>query len=101
MPKIDPTEIFQPHDHDACATEALGRAESLCAAEGARLTAVRRRTLEILLETHRAMGAYDVLERLAEEGFGHQPPVLGHRARAGRCLTCRAVKAACGLPVCR
>lgn len=42
---------------------------------GARLTPVRRRTLEILLESHRAMGAYEVLERLALEGFGHQPPV--------------------------
>ena len=31
--------------------------------------------LEILLEGHRAMGAYDVLQRLAAEGFGNQPPV--------------------------
>ncbi|MDO5620440.1 MAG: Fur family transcriptional regulator [Paracoccus sp. (in: a-proteobacteria)] len=42
---------------------------------GARLTPVRQRTLEILLESHRAMGAYDVLERLAADGFGKQPPV--------------------------
>lgn len=39
------------------------------------MTKVRRRTLEILLESHRAMGAYEVLERLAAEGYGHQPPV--------------------------
>ena len=45
------------------------------AAKGVRLTPVRRRTLEILLEAHRAMGAYDVLTRLAAEGFGNQPPV--------------------------
>jgi Fur family zinc uptake transcriptional regulator len=31
--------------------------------------------LEILLESHRALGAYDVLDRLAAEGFGKQPPV--------------------------
>ena len=36
---------------------------------------VRRRVLEILLEEHRALGAYDVLQRLAGEGFGNQPPV--------------------------
>lgn len=42
---------------------------------GLRLTPVRRRTLEILLEEHRAIGAYEVLERLAESGFGKQPPV--------------------------
>ncbi len=31
--------------------------------------------LEILLEEHRALGAYAVLDRLAEAGFGNQPPV--------------------------
>lgn len=50
-------------------------AERRLAEAGARLTPVRRRTLEILLEAHRAMGAYDVLERLSADGFGHQPPV--------------------------
>jgi Fur family zinc uptake transcriptional regulator len=28
-----------------------------------------------LLESHHAMGAYEVLERLVAEGFGNQPPV--------------------------
>ena len=28
-----------------------------------------------MLESHRALGAYDVLERLSEGGFGNQPPV--------------------------
>lgn len=42
---------------------------------GARLTPVRRRALEILLEAHRALGAYEVLERLRADGFGGQPPV--------------------------
>ena len=71
----DPAAAFAPHDHAACAAVALGRAEQLCAETGARFTPVRRRVLELLLEHHRAMGAYEVLDRLAEEGFGHQPPV--------------------------
>jgi len=29
-----------------------------------------------LLEAHKALGAYDVLNRLAAEGFGNQPPVV-------------------------
>ena len=66
---------FQPHDHDRCVTTALAQAEALVRARGLRLTPVRRRTLEILLERHGAMGAYEVLDRLAEDGFGHQPPV--------------------------
>lgn len=66
---------FSAHDHAHCAADGLARAERLAQAAGARLTPVRRRVLEILLEDHRALGAYDVLNRLAAEGFGNQPPV--------------------------
>lgn len=66
---------FAPHDHAVCSGGILARAEALSADAGLRLTPVRRRALEILLEAHRALGAYEVLERLAAEGFGHQPPV--------------------------
>ena len=66
---------FEPHDHRRCVDGALQTAESLIAARGLRLTPVRRRALEILLERHGAMGAYEVLERLAADGYGHQPPV--------------------------
>jgi Fur family zinc uptake transcriptional regulator len=54
---------------------ALGAAEAACAERGERLTLLRRRTLEILLESHAAQGAYDVLARLEAEGFGSKPPV--------------------------
>jgi Fur family zinc uptake transcriptional regulator len=70
-----PDLAFSAHDHALCATDVLARAEALTAANGARMTPVRRRVLEILLEEHRALGAYDVLTRLGAEGFGNQPPV--------------------------
>lgn len=66
---------FQHHDHAHCAGATLARAEAEAARRGLRLTPVRRRVLEILLEAHRAMGAYEVLDRLSAEGFGNQPPV--------------------------
>ncbi len=66
---------FHDHDHDACVSEAIRRAESHCEDNGLRLTPVRRRALEVLLEEHRALGAYDLLAVLAEEGLGKQPPV--------------------------
>lgn len=74
-PSNDPAAAFHDHDHHACADEALRQAEELCARNGAKLTPVRRRALEILLEEHRALGAYDVLEKLSQDGFGKQPPV--------------------------
>ena len=70
-----PDLAFAQHDHAHCAHDALERAEAVTAANGARMTPVRRRVLEILLEEHKALGAYDVLARLATEGFGNQPPV--------------------------
>ena len=66
---------FAKHDHSACIKDALAQAEAVCKAEGLRLTPTRRRALEILLAEHRALGAYDLLAVLAEEGLGKAPPV--------------------------
>jgi len=43
---------------------------------GLRLTPARVRVLELLGEAHRAMGAYELLDRLRAEGLGSQPPVV-------------------------
>lgn len=76
---FDPAEAaplgFASHDHQACVTEALAEAEARSAREGLRLTPVRRKVLELLLQEHRALGAYAILEMLSEAGFGSQPPV--------------------------
>lgn len=66
---------FEQHDHHACVQGGMAAAEARCAKEGLRFTAVRKKTLEILLQEHRALGAYEVLDRLRDEGFGSQPPV--------------------------
>jgi Fur family zinc uptake transcriptional regulator len=71
----EPSPAFHDHDHSNCAEDALAFADDLAARKGLRLTPVRRRTLEILLTEHRAMGAYEVLDRLVADGFGNQPPV--------------------------
>ena len=66
---------FQAHDHAHCCGDLIAEGAAIAASRGARLTPVRRRVLEILLEEHRALGAYEVLERLARDGYGNQPPV--------------------------
>lgn len=65
---------FGAHDHGACRAAGMAAAEALCEAEGLRLTPARRRALELLLSGHRALGAYEVLEGLARDGLGSQPP---------------------------
>lgn len=62
-------------DHTACVSRVLDEATARAEAGGARFTPVRRRALEILVESHVALGAYDLLKRLDAEGFGAQPPV--------------------------
>ena len=66
---------FAPHDHAACTAGAMATAEARLAETRQRLTPVRRQTLEILLNSPRALGAYEVLERLVAAGFANQPPV--------------------------
>lgn len=74
-PQNDGPIGFTHHDHGACVSDTLAAAEARCAAEGLRFTPVRRKVLEILLQEHRALGAYAILDRLREDGFGSQPPV--------------------------
>ena len=66
---------LEPHDHTHCASNVLSHADHLIAEQGLRMTPVRRAALEILLSRQKAMGAYEVLEKLAEQGYGNQPPV--------------------------
>ncbi|MEO9819459.1 MAG: transcriptional repressor [Paracoccaceae bacterium] len=66
---------FAQHDHAVCVSDALGAAEAHCVSDGLRFTPVRRKVLEILLQEHRALGAYTILDLLRESGFGSQPPV--------------------------
>ena len=64
------------HDHAVCVDDALETAETLCAERGARLTPLRRRVLELVWSSHRPMGAYDILERLADGGRRAAPPTV-------------------------
>jgi Fur family transcriptional regulator, zinc uptake regulator len=57
------------HDHDACLDEAMARARQAFDEKGLRLTPLRQAVFqEIAAASHRAVGAYEVLERLAARG---------------------------------
>jgi Fur family zinc uptake transcriptional regulator len=61
------------HDHARCCADALAHAEQLCAARSQRLTPVRRQVLESLLQSHKPLGAYEIIDRTAREGTRHAP----------------------------
>ncbi|SFR41783.1 Fur family transcriptional regulator [Litoreibacter janthinus] len=67
---------FKRHDHSSCISHGVAAVTQACAETGLHFTPVRKRVLEILLEGHRAIGAYEILDTLREEGLGSQPPVV-------------------------
>ena len=67
----------RPHDHSHCVSHALLTAETLCEQAGLRLTALRKRVLELVWTSHKPLGAYDILAVLSEtDGRRAAPPTV-------------------------
>ncbi len=64
------------HDHGRCVSRAVAAAAELCKARGVRLTALRRRVLELVWRGHRPVGAYEILNRLGGAGRAAAPPTV-------------------------
>ena len=64
------------HDHDACIADALSRADALCRQQGLRLTAIRRRVLELIWANHQPTKAYDLLAQINAERGNAAPPTV-------------------------
>ncbi len=67
------------HDHSRCEADAIAEAETVCAARGVRLTPQRRQVLALLASDHQPLGAYEIMDRLAEEG-PRPAPITVYRA---------------------
>ena len=70
----------RPHDHSRCVSQALAEAESICTRQGLRLTALRKRVLELVWQSHKPLGAYDILAVLSEEDGRRAAPPTVYRA---------------------
>src|SRR5262245_53283586 len=75
------TAVFpaHDHDHDRCSTAAMAGAEALCHERGHRLTPIRRNVLATLLASHKPLGAYEIIDRLAPKG-PRPAPITAYRA---------------------
>jgi Fur family zinc uptake transcriptional regulator len=76
MPAVFPSP---DHDHGRCSADAMAHAEALCAARGQRLTPIRRQVLETLAASHRTLGAYEIMDRMAAQG-PRPAPITVYRA---------------------
>jgi Fur family zinc uptake transcriptional regulator len=81
MPAQRSRRIFPApdHDHNRCSTDAMAVAEGLCVERGQRLTPIRRQVLAALLGSHKPLGAYEIIERLAPRG-PRPAPITAYRA---------------------
>lgn len=74
--KSDKAFPSKGHDHANCIQQAMGDAAAICVSRGARLTPLRKRVLEIIWQSHRPLGAYDILEVLRRDGRSAAPPTV-------------------------
>jgi len=77
---VVPPLASRPHDHSHCVSQALAEAEAICARQGLRLTALRKRVLELVWASHKPLGAYDILGVLSEEDGRRAAPPTVYRA---------------------
>ncbi|GLK87114.1 Fur family transcriptional regulator [Pseudomonas turukhanskensis] len=70
----------RPHDHSHCVHNALSEADAICERAGLRLTALRRRVLELVWQSHKPLGAYDILGVLTEQDGRRAAPPTVYRA---------------------
>src|SRR5262245_31887265 len=71
MPMTFPSKAFPApeHDHDQCLDAAMARARAAFAAKGLRLTPLREAVFQVIAAaSHRAIGAYEVLDRMTRRG---------------------------------
>ena len=66
------------HDHERCASSAIAHAEAQCTARAQRLTPMRRQVLQALLSSHKPLGAYEIIDRLAHKN--RPAPITIYRA---------------------
>ena len=76
-----PQPVFHApdHDHERCTADALAHAEARCAQRSQRLTPIRRQVLEVLLGSHKPLGAYEIMDRAAADGT-RPAPITIYRA---------------------
>ncbi len=62
------SDAYQQHGHQRCIHQALATARQLCREKGLRLTPLREQVFTFIWQSHKPLGAYSLLEMLAEAG---------------------------------
>jgi len=68
------------HDHGRCTADAMIHAEQVCARRAQKFTPIRRQVLQALLSSHRPLGAYEMIDRVAQATGKRPAPISIYRA---------------------
>lgn len=64
------------HNHQQCVSAAISQAVQLCAERGVQLTAIRQQVLELIWDSHKAVKAYDLLDRIKPQQTAAKPATI-------------------------
>jgi Fur family zinc uptake transcriptional regulator len=73
---IPERELPIDHNHAGCVQKAVENARRICRDRGLRLTSQRKRVLELVWNSHKPVGAYDILDGLNQDGQKAAPPTV-------------------------
>ena len=71
--------MAQKHDHKNCMSGVEARADAGFTARGMKMTPLRRQVLATIASSHDAVGAYEVVERIAKKDGRRLAPVSVYR----------------------
>jgi Fur family zinc uptake transcriptional regulator len=77
---MNPASIYSPHNHLSCIESALNQARARCRANNARLTTLRELVFELVWQSHKPLGAYQLMDLLRERYQGNVAPPTVYRA---------------------
>jgi len=80
MNTANPPLACSQHDHGHCIADALEAAQELCRKRGVRLTELRAQVLEFIWQSHKPLGAYSLMEMLAQASTRRVAPPTVYRA---------------------
>jgi Fur family zinc uptake transcriptional regulator len=69
-------KTFLEHDHKKCVSKALGIAEQMCVVRGVQLTPIRHQVLELIWSSHKAVKAYELLDRIKPQMDNVKPATI-------------------------
>ena len=73
---------YQQHNHQHCIDDALTQAKALCRARGAQLTPLREQILRLIWTSHKPLGAYTLMDMLADRQTRRVAPPTVYRTLA-------------------